>query len=127
MKLHYKGAHLTLSKLHRRSGCKLTSLGMLENFVIYGNAKGNFAELNQLQFFQPQGRHGYSNEMLRYALLHRYTSRQAYSLLLEEFSLPSLSYLKTLSQGGVEPVKALELMLQNGKISKDCVLLVDEM
>ena len=95
---------------------------MLENFVnhmenlVEAMPRNILSVLNKLQFYQPQGRPGYANEMLRYALMQRYTSRQAYSMLLEEFPLPSLSYLKTLSQGGVEPVKALKLMLQYGKI-----------
>ena len=59
--------------------------------------------------------------------MQRYTSRQAYSLLLDAFPLPSLSFLKTISSGGVEPIKALKLMLHNEQISSDCVLLIDEM
>ena len=47
-------------------------------------------------------------------------------MLLEEFPLPSLSYLKSLSKGGIEPTKSLNLMLESGTISSDCVLLLDE-
>ena len=59
--------------------------------------------------------------------MQRYTSRQAYSLLLEEFPLPSLSLLKTLSSGDIDSVKAIKLLQEEGKISKDCVLMLDEM
>jgi hypothetical protein len=59
--------------------------------------------------------------------MHRYTSKQAYTLLLEEFPLPSLSYLKSLSKGGIDPLSGLLLLLENGSISADCVVLIDEM
>ena len=85
------------------------------------------SELNKLSYYKPQGHPTYSNELMRFALMQRYTSRQAYSLLLDAFPLPSLSFLKTISSGGVEPIKALKLMLHNEQISSDCVLLIDEM
>ena len=83
-------------------------------------------ELNKLRYYRPQGRPSYSNEILKFSLLQCYTSRQAYSMLLEEFPLPSLSYLKSLSKGGIEPTKSLNLMLESGNISSDYVLLLDE-
>ena len=64
---------------------------------------------------------------MRFSLLLRYTSKQAYKLLLEEFPLPSLSLLKKLSQGGIEPLKALKVLLDEDKIGKDIVVLIDEM
>ena len=133
VKLHYKGNPMPLPEWFRNISCKLTSASMLTNFVTHiqnlveSMPRDILSQLNKLRYFQPQGRPSYSNEMLRYALMQRYTSRQAYHLLLEEFPLPSLSYLKTLSQGGIEPIKALKLLLENGKVSSDCVLLVDEM
>ena len=57
--------------------------------------------------------------------MEMYTSRQAYSLLLNAFPLTSIPLLKTISSGGVESIEALQLMLQ--KVSSDCVLLIDEM
>ena len=59
--------------------------------------------------------------------MQRYTSRQAYSLLLNEFPLPSLSLLKKLSSGGIDCVKAIQLLLKEEKVSADCVLMLDEM
>ena len=59
--------------------------------------------------------------------MRRYTSRQSYELLLHEFPLPSFSYLKNLIKGGIEPIKGLKLLLQEGKVSSDLVLLIDEM
>ena len=39
--------------------------------------------------------------MLQFALLLRYTSAQAYMLLLDHFPLPSMSLLEKLTQEGV--------------------------
>ena len=58
-------------------------------------------------------------------LLLRYTSTQAYKLLLEQFPLPSLSLLKKLNKNGMEPVKAVKVLLDQGEIG-DVVLLFDE-
>ena len=59
-------------------------------------------------------------------LLLRYTSTQAYKLLLEQFPLPSLSLLKKLNKNGMEPVKAVKVLLDQGEIGEDVVLLFDE-
>ena len=45
---------------------------------------------------------------------------------MHEFPLPSFSYLKNLSKGGIEPIKGLKLLLQEGKLSSDSALLIDE-
>ena len=60
--------------------------------------------------------------MLRFALLLRYTPKQAYKLLLCHFPLPSTSLLKKLKQG-IEPLKAVKLLLANVKVGKDIILL----
>ena len=64
--------------------------------------------------------------MLRYALLLRYTSVQAYKLLLQQFPLPSLNLLKKLTEGGIEPLKAAKVLLEQGKMSTDVAFLLDE-
>ena len=64
--------------------------------------------------------------MLRYALLLRYTSVQAYKLLLQQFPLPSLSVLKKLTEGEIEPLKAAKVSLEQGNIGTNVVLLLDE-
>ena len=46
--------------------------------------------------------------MIRYALHLRYTSLQAYRLLLEKPSMLSLSLLNNIQQGGVDALKALK-------------------
>ena len=69
-------------------------------------------------YYNVKGRGNYSSEVIRFALMQRYTSRQAYSLLLNEFPLPSISYLGQL---------AATLLREEGKISEDVVLMLDEM
>ena len=59
-------------------------------------------------------------------MLLYYTSPQAYRLLLEQFPLPSIIYLKKLSQGGVDSLKAIKLLLDQGKMDKDAILMLDE-
>ena len=54
--------------------------------------------------------------MLRYAVLLKYTSVQAYKLLLQQFPLTSLSLLKKLTEGGIESLKAAKVLLEQGKI-----------
>ena len=41
--------------------------------------------------------------------------------------MPSLSLLKKLSSGGIDCLKAIQLLLKEEKISVDCVLMLDEM
>ena len=82
---------------------------MLENFPSYIR---NFVEvkklpddvLSELELFRykkPVDKPKYSLNMLRYALLLRYTSVQPYKHLLKQFPLPSLSLLKKLIEGGI--------------------------
>ena len=72
----------------------MTSVSTLQNFVSYMH---NVAEeipttiLDEIKgtvYYKPPGRPTYSPEVLRFSLMQRYTSRQAYSLLLDEFPLP---------------------------------------
>jgi len=111
----------------------MVDVSMLENFSSYIS---NFAienhnelleELTQRQFYKPKGRPPCSAAMIRYALHLRYTSFQAYKQLLDKFPLPSISLLNKIQQGGVDSVKALTILCEHGKISKDCILMVDEM
>ena len=69
---------------------------------------------------KPADRPKYSVNLLCYMLLLRYTSTQAYKLLLEQFPLPSLSLW-----GGMEPIKAVKVLLDQEKIG-DVALLLDE-
>ena len=106
---------------------------MLENLpahirnVVFDNYNELLDELNKRQFLKPKGRPPYSVEMIRYGLHLRHTSFQAYKQLLEKFPLPSISLLNKIQQGGVNSIKALKILRENGKISNDCILMVDEM
>ena len=50
--------------------------------------------------------------MIRYALHLRYTSSQAYRLLLEKSLMLSLSLLHNIQQGGVDALKALKTLYE---------------
>ena len=116
---------------------KLKRLSMLENFTPYlkkvaeetsgDDGKTILSELEERKHFKAKGRPPYSASMIRYALLLRYTSAQAYKILLEQFPLPSISLLNKIQQGGVDAIKALKLLREQGNISKDLVLMADEM
>ena len=83
-------------------------------------------ELNKLRYKKPDEGPKFSPNLLRYALLLYYTSPQGYRLLLEQFPFPSVIYLKKLSQGGVEALKACTLLLEKGMMDKDVILMLDE-
>lgn len=54
----------------------------------------------------------------------RYTSPQAYKLLVEQLPFPSLEKIK---KGDVESITAAKSFLGKGKLSQDCILMLDEM
>ena len=65
--------------------------------------------------------------MIRFALLLRYTSAQAYRILAEYFPIPSMSTLRRYTRGSVDAVKVLEILKEKHEVSSDLVLMVDEM
>ena len=113
--------------------CRLTKKSYLENFPPYirsfsEDSHNNIMdELLEIRFKKPNDKPKFSSELLQFALMLRYTSLPAYRLLLDYFALPSISLLKKLSRGGVEPLKAIQVLLMEEKIDKDVVLLIDEM
>ena len=134
VKLFYEGSHVPLPEWFRQGhSCKLSSISMLENFPpyimnrVFEMSKEVLQELKDIQYVKSKGRPPYSSKLIRFALMQRYTSRQSYKLLLEEMPLPSFSLLKKLSQGGIAPMKALMLLLENGHVDRDVVLIIDEM
>ena len=78
-------------------------------------------EMIDPNFYSAKARSTYSSEMIKLALLLRYTSAQAYKILLKEFSLPSFSLLKRLKQGGFDAMKALTIFLDRDKTPRDVV------
>ena len=66
----------------------LTSYSMLENFPSYlaGYSESEnkiIAEINKIQHYSAKGRPPYSSDMIRFSLMLRYTSAQAYTLMME--------------------------------------------
>ena len=105
---------------------------MLQNFPsylknLYSNRNILLEEMNKFQFYKAKGRPPYSTQMIRFALLLCYTSSQAYRLLLEYFSFPSIPLLKRLRKGNVDAIKAAKLLLEKNEIDKNIILMIDEM
>ena len=105
---------------------------MLENFPNYlqaliGNKPTLMEELQRRQHYKPQGRPPYSAEMIRFALLVRYTSAQVYKILLQHFPFPTFSLLSKLKSSNVDAIKAAQLLREKDAISQDIVLMADEM
>ena len=65
-----------------------------------------------LNIYKRQGRPPYLSSMIGYALHLRYTSLQAYSLLLEKSSMLSLSLSNNIQQVGVAALKALKILYE---------------
>ena len=134
VQLQYNGIPVLLPQwVVQGQQAQMVHVSIFENFSSY---IGNFAiendnelleEITQRQFYKPKGRLPYSAGMIHYALHLRYTSVQAYKQLLDRFPLPSILLLNKIQKGGVDSAKALQILHEQGKISKDCVLMVDEM
>ena len=112
----------------------LGKISYLDNFPGYmkniatDNYNELLNELNERQFYKPQDRPPYLAQMIRYALHLRYTSFQAYKLLLEKFPMPNFPILlQKIQKGGIDSLKALRLIHKIGSFSQDCILMVDEM
>ena len=133
-KLHYKGSAISLPTWFKDiNRYKMTSVSTVGNFVSYMKSVAEnipptiLDEIERVVYNKPEGRSTYSPDVLRFSLMQRFTSRQAYSLLLNEFPLPSLSLLKKLFSGGIDCVKAIQLLIKEEKVSADCVLMLDGM
>ena len=134
VKLQHNGIPLPLPEWFINGhNAKLTRVSMLENFPSYiknmvsENSNSILKELEQKQHFKPKGRPSFSAEIIRYSLLLRYTSAQAYKLLLEKFPFPSFSSLKRIQKGDINSITAAKTLLDKGKLSKDVILILDEM
>ena len=134
VQLQYNGIPLPLPQWFVK-GCtaKLNRISMLLNLSSYirniatENHYSILDELKERQLYRPQGRPPYSLEVIRYALHLRYTSLQAYRLVLDKFPMPSISLLNKIQQGGVNSLKALQLLCERGELSNYCIMMVDEM
>ena len=131
VKLYHHGSPLPLPQWFRHGNdCILRSVTQMENFPAYIRAAAHdlpmeiLHEVNKNRF---QKRPIYSASIIRYSLMLRYTSLQAYKLLLEQFNLPSVSYLKKLKQGKMDPEKCFKILRDEGKMCEDVILMFDEM
>ena len=126
VQLQYNGIPLPQWFVERHN-TRLKKVNMLENLpahirnVAFDNCSELLDKLNKRQFLKPKGRPPYSVEMIRYGLRLRHTSFQAYKQWLEKFSLPSISLLNKIQQRGVNSIKALKILRENGKISNEMV------
>lgn len=113
----------------------LTHFSQLNNFpnsirVVSADSETSRSLLNEMLDivnYQPKGRPPYSSVMIRFALHLRYTSLQSYKILLEKFPLPSISTLHKIQKGGVDAIKAAKKLREEGRMSSDVILMVDEM
>ena len=141
VKLYKRSIPIPLPQWFRKgSDCKVKHKSVIENFPNYIKNYGDvdvpdsrnipsdiMDELQKLKYKKTvNDGPKYSPNMIRYALLMYYTSPQTYKMLLETLPFPSISLLKKLSQGGVEPLKACKLLLERGKMDKDVILSLDE-
>ena len=83
--------------------------------------------MNKIQHYSAKGRPPYSSDVIRFAVMLCYTSGKAYKLMLETLPLPSISVLRKLRKGNIDSMKAVKLLLETGQISKDVIMMVDEM
>ena len=142
VKLYKSNLPLPLPQWLRSNGeCRLSRKSILLNLASYIHnftdmdnvipnpdniPKDIMDELLQLRYKKGHKKNRFSANLLRYSLLLYYTSPQAYRMLLEQFPFPSITYLRKLCQGGVEPLKACKVLLEQGKMDKDVVLMLDE-
>ena len=134
VKLFFSGSPIPLPPLFvKGKDCRLTKKSYLENFPPYirsfsdNRATNIMDELQQIRYKKPEDRPKFTSQLLQLALMLRDTSLPAYQLLVKHFPLPSVNLLKRLSQGRLESLKAVKLLLNKRKIDKDIVLLTDEM
>ena len=92
----------------------LKRYSMLENFPSYLSGYGEdenkiIAEMSKISHYSAEGHPPYSSDMIRFAVMLRYTSGQAYKLMLETLPLPSISELRKLRKGNIDFMKAVKL------------------
>ena len=110
------------------NNAKLTKFSMLENFPTYIKnvvEEDPYLILNELQkrqHYKPKGCPPFSADLICYALLLCYTSRQAYKLLLEKFPLPSFPLLEKIQNDGIGSITAVKSLLEKGHLSQDCFI-----
>ena len=133
VQLQYNGISVPLPQWFVQGhNAQLKKVSMLENLhahirnVVFDNYNELLDELNKRKFLKPKGRPPYSVEMICYGLHLHHISFQAYKQLIEKYPLSSISLLNKIQQGGVNSIKALKIIQENGMILNDCILMVNE-
>ena len=131
VQLQYNGNPIPLPPWFTQGrDASVNRISMLQNFssyirnVVSSNSHSLLDQMKERMYYKPKGRPPYSAEMIRYALHLRYTSLQAYKIVLEKFPLPSISLLNKIQQGGVDAIKAVTFLREKCEISTDCILMV---
>ena len=76
--------------------------------------------MSKIQHYSAKGRPLYSSDMIRFAVMIRYTSGQAYKLMLETLPIPSISALRKLRKGNIDSMKSCETLARNWSDFKGC-------
>ena len=134
VKLFFKGLSLPLTQWFTQGrDTRLSSKSMLQNFASYIKIKSESpcTVADELQQVKLMKRPSYSSNTVRYALMRHFsaclhTFLPAYRLLLEEFKLPSVSFLKKLTSGKIDSFASLKALQDNNCISVDVILIFDE-
>eukprot|EP00912_Choanoflagellata_sp_UC4_P001354 UC4_evm1s837 len=129
VKLYYKSCPLPLPDSFRSTGrCILSRRSQLND--LYSHClrvgEGCLELLEEFRAAQFLSRRTYSAQMLRFCLHLRYTSKAAYLALADQVPLPSLSMLKKIVAGDLDPAKVLKFLIGAGAITKDVTLMYDE-
>ena len=129
VKLFFKGSPVPLPQWFRHGwDCCPTHKSMLEDFPAYlllqtEKIDSIFEKLLEYKF---KKRPVYSASADRFALLLRYTSIHSYRILQKDFPLPSIPLLKRICSGAIDAVKCAETLKNEGKISEEVCLLLNE-
>ena len=140
-RLYLSGSPIPLPEWFRNgnSRCKVTKKSILQNFPPYiknfseNKSESQFQsdnildELIKIRYKKPNDGSKFSKGLVQFSLMLRYTSASSYKLMLQHLPLPSISYLSSLCQGSLDPIKAIKILHEKQKIDKDVVLLMDEM
>ena len=118
--------------VYKKQNCSVEQFQYARQFFILSwklkdNQNQLLMEMSNQQHYQAKGRLPYSSQLIRLAMLVRYTSFQAYKLLQEHFPLPSLALLSKLRKVNMGALKACSYLRESGKISQDITVMVDEM
>ena len=130
VKLFHKNSPVPLPLWFRKgTDCTLKSKDMLSNLSLHIRQESEKwgDVMDELQSIRYMKKPIYSANLLRYALMLRYSSLQAYEVWMDEFKLPSLSMLQKLASGKIDTMKSATLLRDNGNISEDVILMFDEM